>query len=226
MNEIHPTAIIDKKVQLGENNKISPYTVLSGPLVIGDNNIIGPHAVIGSPGADTRNPRYDCSEAQIYIGNNNIIREFSAIQKPCYGETTNIGNDVFIMQGANISHNVLLEDKVVLTAMVALAGVCKILEGASLSMDCAIHQRCVVGSYSIVGMGAMVLKNIKPFSRYIPGKPISVNHYAIKKFNFEQYSEEISEYVLKNTLPKSEKIIKLVDHYLTLHGLSENDEYA
>ena len=80
-NEIHSTVVIEGDVRLGKNNKILPYSVLIGPLVIGDNNIIGPHAVIGSPGQDTRNPRYDTSNCKIEIGNDNIIREFTACFK-------------------------------------------------------------------------------------------------------------------------------------------------
>ena len=80
MNQIHPTAIVDNRVKLGKNNQILPYTILTGPLEVGDNNIIGPHVVIGSPGQDTRNPRYDSSDCLIRIGSNHIIREFSAVQ--------------------------------------------------------------------------------------------------------------------------------------------------
>ena len=35
------------------------------------------------------------SNCQIIIGNRNIIREFTAIQKPCYESSTILGNDIF-----------------------------------------------------------------------------------------------------------------------------------
>jgi UDP-N-acetylglucosamine acyltransferase len=167
MNEIHKTVIIEGDVTIGINNKILPYTILTGPLIIGNNNIIGPNVIIGSPGADTRNPRYDSSNKLITIGDNNIIREFTAIQKPAYEELTSIGNNVFLMQGVHIQHDAIISDNVTITSAVALAGIVRILEGATISMGATIHQRSLIGHYSIVGMGAPVLKNVKPFSRYV-----------------------------------------------------------
>lgn len=77
-NRIHPTAIIGKDVVLGEGNTVGPYSVIEGKTYIGDNNTICSHVVIGSFGEDTRNPHYDHSQCVIRIGNNNIIKEFTA----------------------------------------------------------------------------------------------------------------------------------------------------
>lgn len=225
MNEIHSTAILAGDVRLGKRNRILPYTCLYGPLEIGDDNIIGPHVVIGSPGADTRYPRYDSSESRILIGSRNIIREFTAIQKPCYEKLTQVGSDIYLMQSANLSHDVLIEDKAVVTAMVALAGMTKILEGANLAMGATISQYCVIGQYSIVATGAPVLKNVRPFSRYIPGKPISVNEYAINKFGFQEYRDEIGAYVLEDKTPVSPEIIRIVSHFEAHRATSRCDLY-
>ncbi len=97
-NKIHPTAIIDERENLGSNNIILPYTVISGPTDIGEGNIIGPHVTIGTAGENTKDPYYDTTDCQIRIGNRNIIKEFTTIQKPCYGETL-LGNNIFLMNG-------------------------------------------------------------------------------------------------------------------------------
>lgn len=57
------------------------------------------------------------------------------------------------------------------------------------------------------------MKNVKPFSRYIPNRPISVNTYAIKKYGFVEYQEEITEYVLNDVCPTSQKIKKIIDDF-------------
>lgn len=225
MNTIHPTAIIDDRVILGSGNTILPYTVITGPVTIGDNNIIGPHVVIGSPGEDTKNPRYDSTNSPIFIGSNNIIREFSVIQKPCYEHETRICNDVFLMHGVHIPHDAVLEDKVVVTPLCVVGGIVKVLEGANLGMGCTIHQYSIIGQYSIVATGAAVLKNVQPFSRFIPGKPKSVNSYAIKKYGFEEFTDEISKYVLENIFPKSEQVLRITDKYIKLHTDSKRDQY-
>lgn len=225
MNEIHSTAIIEGDVKLGVGNKILPYSIIKGPVEIGDNNIIGPHTCIGQPGQDTRNKFYDSSESKIKIGSRNIIREFCSIQKPCYEDITIIGNDVFLMQSVHIPHDCRVSDNVVITPMCVLAGITKILNGANLGMSCTVSQYNVIGQYSIVATGAAAIKNVKPFSRYIPGKFISVNNYAIKKFGFEEYIDEINEYVLNNKYPKSEIILAIINEFEELHKLSKKEMY-
>ena len=225
MNEIHPTAIIGDNVKIGKGNRILPYTIIIGPTEIGDDNIIGPHVVIGSPGQDTRNKYYDSSNSFIKIGDRNIIREFTAVQKPCYEEITLIGNDVFLMQSVHIPHDAQLGDKVVITPMCVLAGITKILEGANLGMGATINQYCIIGQFSIVATGAAVMKNVKPFSRFIPGKEISVNDYAIKKYGFENQKDEITKYVLEGVMPKSEIINQIIQDFQEKHLLSKRELY-
>lgn len=217
MNNIHPTAIIDANVHLGDNNIIYPNTIIYGPTTIGNDNIIGPNVVIGMPGQDTRNPRYDSSNCQIIIGNRNIIREFTSIQKPRYEALTVLGDDIYLMQGVHIPHDAQISNKVVITPMCALAGIVKILEGANLAMGSTITQNSVIGHYSIVAMGAAVMKNVKPFSRYVPGKPITVNEYVIKKFGFQEYFNEIYDYVMNDVPPKSKIILDMVDEFNSKH---------
>lgn len=222
MNKIHPTALIEGDVKLGRNNTILPNCVIYGPTEIGDDNIIGPNVVIGTPGQDTRNRYYDSSNCKIKIGNRNIIREFTAIQKPCYEDITLIGDDVYLMQSVHIPHDAHLYNKVVVTPMTVLAGLAKVLEGANLAIGCALNQRTTIGQYSIAAAGAVVMKNIKPFSRYIPGKPISVNKYAIEKYGFGEFEEEIGEYVLNDIPPVSDSIksiVKTFDDWVAKYGL-------
>lgn len=224
-NKIHPTVVIDGDVQIGQNNEILPYTILTGPLSIGNDNIIGPYTVIGSPGATTREPRYDSSKSRIEIGSNNIIRENVAIQKSLYERSTFVGNNVHIMRGVDIPHDVQIEDDASLTASVLLAGSVRVLQAANLAMGCKVHQRSVIGQYSIAAMGSVVMKNIRPFSRYIPEKTISVNKYAIEKFGFNDQIDEIVDYVISKVPVKSPNLIKIIEHYEILHKNSAREEY-
>lgn len=213
MNEIHSTAIIDYNVILGDGNKILPNTIIYGPTEIGDDNIIGPNVVIGTPGQDTRNPRYDSSKCKIRIGNRNIIREFTGIQKPCYEDITIIGDDVYIMQSVHIPHDAHVYNKAVITPMCVLAGIVKVLEGANIGMGCTVNQYTVIGQYSITATGSAVMKNVKPFSKFIPGKANSINVYAIDKYGFQEYTAEIEDYVLNDIYPKSNVICQIVDEF-------------
>jgi UDP-N-acetylglucosamine acyltransferase len=122
-----------------------------------------------------------------------------------------IGDDVYIMQSVHIPHDAHLYNKVVVTPMTVLAGLAKVLEGANLAIGCAINQRTTIGQYSIAAAGAVVMKNIKPFSRYIPGKPISINKYAIEKYGYNDYLDEIEAYVFDDVLPTSSTVLDIVN---------------
>jgi UDP-N-acetylglucosamine acyltransferase len=224
-NIIHPTAIIAGDVQLGVNNEIGPYSVIYGPVKIGDGNWIGPHVAIGTPGQDTRNPRYDSSNCRIEIGNNNIIREFTAIQKPCYRDVTRIGNRVFLMQSVHVPHDAILDDDVVVTPMVVMGGIVRILKGANLAVGSCVHQYSVVGQYSIVAMGAAITKNVKPFSKYVPGRPNSINDYAVKKYGFGDVRDQIDEYLLVGKFPTDERLVSIIAEFEALSFESGRDIY-
>jgi UDP-N-acetylglucosamine acyltransferase len=224
-NRIHPTVIIEGDVRLGRDNVLLPYTVLQGPLEIGDDNIIGPLAVIGGPGQDTRNPRYDHSAKPVRIGSHNIIREHVAIQKPIGEGLTVVGDYAHLMHGAHIPHDAWIEDHAVVTPGAVISGFARILAGANLGINCAIHQHCVIGQFSLVAMGAAVSRNVRPFSRYIPGKPLSVNTYAIEKYGFGKHATEIMRYVLQDVPPVSKAIAAIVHHYERLHEASGRQQY-
>lgn len=224
-NTIHPTAIIGSDVELGSGNEIGPYTVIYGPTQIGNNNIIGPHAAIGTPGEDTRNPRYDSSQSRIRIGDDNIIHEFSGIQKPCSRDFTEIKNRVYLMRGVHVPHDAIIHDDAVITPHVALGGLSIILPGANVALGCTVHQQSVIGHYAIAGMGAAVMKNIPPFGKYIPGKRISVNHYAIDKFGFEEERAEIEAYLLHGRRPSFPRLVSIVNEFERLSLASNRDVY-
>ena len=46
--DIHPTAILDKRVELDSGVKVGPYSVLKGKVFIGSGTVIESHVVIGS----------------------------------------------------------------------------------------------------------------------------------------------------------------------------------
>lgn len=224
-NVIHPTAIIGEGVQMGDGNEIGPYTVIYGPTEIGDGNLIGPHVTIGTPGQDTRNPRYDSSRCRVRIGNDNIIREYTAVQKPCYRDITEIKNRAHLMQGVHVPHDAVIHDDVVITPLVALGGISVLLPGVNIALGCTVHQYSVLGHYAIAGMGAAVIKNIPPFGKYVPGKPVGVNYYAIDKFGFEAEREEIVAYLMSQQRPVSPRLLAIVEEFERLSAESKRDVY-
>lgn len=213
MNKIHPSAIIGENVVIGDGNTIGAFAVIEGNTIIGNNNYFGPHTAIGVEPTDTKHVDFGFGIPKLIIGNNNTIREFCVVEQPCYEAESQICNGVFLMQGVHLSHDNLLQDNVVITNQCVVGGIAKILKGADLGMGCTINQYSVIGQYSIVATGAPCMKNVKPFSRYIPNKPITVNIYALKKYGFMDELDEITAYVMDGVKPSSKRIKDIIDEF-------------
>jgi UDP-N-acetylglucosamine acyltransferase len=224
-NEIHPTVVVEGDVQMGSGNVIGPYCVLEGPLVLGDENQIGPHAVIGTRGDEIWQRRYDTAGKRVVIGSRCTLREHVTVHKPCYGDVTLIGDDVYAMHGAYVAHDTRLGDGAILAQNTAIGGVSRVLEGGYLAMGAVLHQLAVIGHYAIVGAAAAAVKSVRPFSRYVPGRPLTVNAYAIERYGFVDQREEIERYVLGRVAPVSDRLAAMVAEYEDLRDAGERGEY-
>lgn len=168
MNKIHPTALIDPTVSLGDGNTIGPYSVISGNVRLGDDNWIGPHVAIGTPG-EMRNGSHFASwlgesdGSQITIGNQNVIREFTTVQSG-HVTGTEIGDDCYIMTKAHVPHDARVGNWVTISCSVMIGGHTVIHDGANLGLGSVVHQQLVIGQRAMVGMGSVVTRNILPYS--------------------------------------------------------------
>ena len=168
MNTIHPTAIIDPTVRMGDGNTVGPYAVILGDCTIGDGNWIGPHVAIGTPG-EMRGGNHPATwagerdESTVSIGNRNVIREFTTIQS---GNVTGtkIMDDCYVMTKSHIPHDGILENNVTISCSVMIGGHCVVQEGANLGLGAVVHQKLVIGRRSMVGMGSVVTRSVNPFA--------------------------------------------------------------
>lgn len=212
-NRIHPTALLDGDVRLGSGNVIGPFCVLEGPLTIGDDNEIGAHVVIGTRGDEIWQRRYDASSKRVEIGSRCTIREHVTVHKPCYGEATRVGDDVYLMPGAYVAHDTVLQRGAILAQNTAIGGVSRVLENGYLAMGAVLHQQAVLGHYAIVGAAAAAVRSVRPFSRFVPGQPTTVNAYAIERYGFGDLREEIERYIIERVPPVSERLGAIVAEY-------------
>mgnify|MGYP001226882915 CR=1 FL=1 len=164
-------------------NKIDPRSyIVSEKVHIGDNNYFAPFCVVG---ASPQHRNYVDKYKEVVIGNDNFIREFVTIY--CGTErNTSVGNRNWIMSRSHIGHDVILEDDIVFSVGVSVAGWSHIMRGSNLGMGSFLHQGTVIGAYSMIGMSTIVTKqsDIKPFMKYIgsPARLLGPNQYAINKY--------------------------------------------
>ena len=175
MNSVHPSAVIGDDVELGDDNVIGAYAVILGPARIGDGNWIGAHAMIGSP-AEIRGIDHGGSAGGVgtglVIGSRNVIREHVTIHQGHYA-TTRIGDDCYLMNRIYLGHDGFVGDRVTMASAVTCGGHVHIGADANLGMGAIVHQRRVVGPSVMLGMGAVVTRDVPPFAKAF-GNPARV----------------------------------------------------
>jgi UDP-N-acetylglucosamine acyltransferase len=182
MATIHPTAIVDPQVQLGDGVSIGAYSVIKGPVRIGANTIIhehshvqgktvigekcqiGPTAFVGLP---PQHLKADPDVGQLIIGDHVMIRETATVHRSIVagdGHATRLGNRVFLMGSVHVAHDCVLADNVIAANGVLLAGHCQIGPGAFLGGGCTLHQFVRVGRLAIIGGNEKPGKDVPPFA--------------------------------------------------------------
>ena len=190
-NQIHPTAILEGNISLGAGNVIGPNVVLRGHITIGSRNHIGPgtimentveigdenhlygHVSLGAMGEMGLKGDRLVPEGKVLIGRNVTIREFVCIHAPVYTPETRVNDSVYLMNKSYIAHDCIIGSNAVLSAGVLLGGRVEVGQGANLGMGAAIHQRCQIGAFAMVGMLTPVTRDILPYCT-VAGNPCRI----------------------------------------------------
>ena len=177
---VHPTAVVDRTVELGDNVSIGPFCVLRGPSFIGEGSVlmervsVGPHVTMGRsnrlhPGAvvghEPQDHGYKGAPTQTVIGDENEIREYVTIHRGTReGSRTLIGSRTLLMSGSHVAHNCTVEDGAILANNVLLAGHVAVGAGAFLSGGVLVHQFVRIGRLALLRGGSRTSRDVPPFA--------------------------------------------------------------
>ena len=176
---IHPYALISPEAVIGQDVHIGPFSTVEAGVVIGDGCRVAARVTIKS-GVRLGKENEICEGAVLggvaqhlspsaeigglVIGDRNIIRENSTLHRAMHaGADTRMGNDCLLMVGAHVAHDCVIDDHVVLTNNVMLAGHVEVGSRAYLGGGVAVHQFCRVGRVAMVGGLARVVQDVPPF---------------------------------------------------------------
>ncbi len=81
-----------------------------------------------------------------------------------------LGNFVFVASNTNIGHDTKIGDYVTIAPLAAIAGHVTIEEGCYIGLNSSIRERVTIGKWSVVGLGAVALKDVPPFTTVV-GNP-------------------------------------------------------
>jgi len=176
---LHPTAIIESGVTVGENVTIGPYSWIRENVIIGDGCEIGSHVVLcpGSIlgkecrvlhhavlGEIPQDLKFGGEETTIEIGDRTVIREFVTINRGTEAHwKTVVGSDCLIMAYVHLAHDCIVGNNVVIANACNIAGHVEIQDWVILGGMIGIHQFTKVGQHSLVGGHYRVSKDVPPF---------------------------------------------------------------
>lgn len=197
---IHPSCLVDPKAHIHPSVEMEAFCIVRGRVIIGEGCKIFSHASIGAIG-EHGSEKYEFHPAPnptgvVYLGKNVVIRSFCTIDAPLgNGGRTSIDDAAYLMAHSHVGHNASLGKNVILSTGARVGGHAVLLDGATMGLNSCCHQHSVLGHYCMVAMGAMVVKDLIPFTKFIPGKEWSVNQHIIDKLGFPAYSASDPFYV-------------------------------
>ena len=194
-NHIHPTALIGDNVKLGKGNKIGAYVVIQGKTTIGNNNVFEPFCSIGNE--PEHKEFFGKKNKGTFIGNNNVFREYVTINAGCYMPTI-LGNDIVMLRGSHVGHDSWIHDNCTISCNVLIGGHSLLGKGVNMGLGSICHQYSKIGSYAMIGMGAIVTKKTSPncFGVYVgnPAKYLKENDYQKMKWTYEMVLDICAEF--------------------------------
>jgi len=180
MTDIHPTAIVDPKAELGSGVKIGPYSVVGADVRLGDRVELMSHVVVAGSttvGAETRifpfssighqpqDLKYKGEPSSLEIGARNVIREHVTMNPGTDGGglLTRVGDDCLFMVGAHVAHDCMVGNNVILVNSATLGGHVTIEDWAIIGGLSAVHQFVRIGKHAMIGGKTGVEHDVIPY---------------------------------------------------------------
>lgn len=184
---IEPFVFVDEDVVIGNNCVLKSGAKIYKNTIIGDNTIIGPNSIIGEIGFGTERlnngkrkvisfegipmkmPHY----GGVKIGENVEIGALSTVVAGAI-EATVIENNVKTDDHIHIAHNCIIREGTLIAACAEISGGVEVGKNTWIGPNVSIMQKIKIGHSVIIGLGAVVLKNVEDTGVIVgnPGKNI------------------------------------------------------
>lgn len=202
MSEIHATAIVSPKAEIGSDVTVGAFTIIEDNVIVGDGCQIGSSIQLGSGarlgsgvrvfhgaviGTIPQDLKFAGEETTAEIGDGTTVREYATINRGTTDTfTTKVGKNCLLMAYSHVAHDCRIGDNCILANSVNLAGHIEIDDFAILGGILPIHQFVKIGAHSMVGGGFRVQQDIVPFAMAggYPLKIVGLNSIGLKRRGF------------------------------------------
>jgi len=184
--QIGPYAIVGERCVVGDGCVLEPRSILQCNVKLAPNVTIGVGSVIGG---DPQDLKFQGEETWVEIGEGTRVREFSTINRgTAESLKTTVGSNCFLMSYVHLAHDCHIGDGVIISNGTQLAGHVTIEDRAILSGLVAVHQFVKIGRFAFVGGCSRVAKDVPPFLKAV-GNPIKLyglNSIGLQRAGFPE----------------------------------------
>ncbi len=207
-NQIHPSASVESGAELSANVQVGANAFIGSQVTLGDGAIVHPNAVItgktnigsktevfpfATVGSKPQDLKFKGENAELWIGSNNQIREYSniSIGTEHGGMKTVIGDNNLFMVYTHVAHDCIIQNNCVIANAVQVAGHAEIGNHVVVGGVSGIHQFARIGDYAMIAAGSMVALDVTPFTTAFGNRagPTGLNILGLKRAGFS--SEDI-----------------------------------
>jgi len=200
--QIHPTAIVDARAEIGPGTIIGPYCIVGPEVVLGANCWLQNHVTLSGPmtagarnkfyaycsiGQQTQDLKYQSEPTYLEIGDENTFREFVTVNRSTTAAgKTRIGHRGSYLAYSHIGHDCDVGDAVVFSNNGTLAGHVQVGDHAIMGGLTAVHQFCRLGRYAITGGCSKIVQDVPPFmiADGNPAKVRGINIVGLERNGF------------------------------------------
>jgi UDP-N-acetylglucosamine acyltransferase len=208
---IHATAIVDSRAEIGSDVSIGPYCVVAPGVRIGNGSELGPHVIVqsgtaigencrfyghSSIGTDPQDLKYKGEPTRLQIGDRNVFREFVSLNRGSShgGGLTTIGSDGLFMVYSHVAHDCHVGDQVIFANAATLAGHVTVGDHAQVGAFSAVHQFCRVGPHAFIGGFSVVTRDALPYVKTVgarnEAKIYGINTIGLQRKGFPEHTIE------------------------------------
>lgn len=178
-SNLHPTAVVDPRAELGAGVVVGPYAIVEAGVVLADGCVLHPHAVVRGPtvlgarcvvhpfavvgGEPQAKKHTHGAPARLEAREENVFREHATVHGGTEGRTTRIGHGNLFMVGSHLAHDGTVGDGCVLSNGTQLAGHAVIEDGVTFGGLSGVAQFVRVGEGAFVAAMSAVERDVPPF---------------------------------------------------------------
>jgi UDP-N-acetylglucosamine acyltransferase len=203
--QIHPTAIVDPKAEIGPGTIVGPYCVVHADVVLGPNCWLQHHVTLAGPmragaqnkfyaycsiGQQTQDLKYAGEPTYLEIGDENTFREFVTVNRSTTSDgKTRVGSRGNFLAYSHIGHDCVVGNEVVFSNNGTLAGHVEVGDNAVMGGLTAVHQFCRIGRFAITGGCSKIVQDVPPFM-IADGNPAEIRGVNLVGLERKNYPAE------------------------------------